>query len=254
MATPVLHRRHRRAGARLYARNQPGRRPAVDGGDREAHAQARGLHRRRGQVREADRPRRHQDHAAGARAAGRAAVGQGTLEEGLSQARRFRPRLRGAAAGRDRAVAGHGRRDRADRRPAPLPVRRSGRAPRLRRSRSGRRFRRRDDQRDGEGLRRDQVRGPSLPARRRARAGREAPRRHLRADPEAAQQPQGPAPHHGVHRSRCRRSREPGPAARGFRTGAGRGRRDAGRARSCGADCRARRTGAHAHRQEAHHP
>ena len=49
------------------------------------------------------RARRHQDHAARARPARRAAVARGALAQGLSAARRLRARLRGAAAARDRA-------------------------------------------------------------------------------------------------------------------------------------------------------
>ena len=208
MAPALLYRRDRRAGARFYTRDQSRRRPAVDRGDGEACAQAGGLHRRRGGVREEGRHGRHQDHPAGAGPAGRAAVGPRAVAEGLSRARRFRARLRGAAQGRDRAAPGHGCRHRADRRSAPLSVRRSRRAPSLRRSRPCRRLRRGNDQRDGRRLLRHQIRRASLPPGRGPGARREAPCRDLRPDPGPAQPPPGAASHHGVHGGRRRRSRE----------------------------------------------
>ena len=177
------------------------------------------------------RARRHQDHAARPGAARRAAVGRRALAQGLSEARRLRARLRGAAAPRDRAAAATSASTSCR---STIRICACSSIPTCARSYD-------DPDRAADfavdminalvdGLHRHQVRGASLPPRRRARARREAPCRHLRADPAAAQPPERAAPHDGVHRRRRRRPREPRPPARGFRAGPRRGRRDAGRA------------------------
>ena len=184
MAAALLYRRHRRAGARLHARDQSRRRPAVDRRDREALAQARRLHRRRGGVREEGRAR--------------------------SPPRSPCPRRRCSASG---CGMPSGRR-------RPIPTATTSCAPAWRRcgprSRCCRTWastscrstirtsacssiptcaRRYDDpdraadfavdmiNETVRGLRRHQVRRPSLPPGRRAGARREASCRHLRADP-----------------------------------------------------------------------
>ena len=218
MAAALLYRRHRRAGARLHAGDQSRRRPAVDGRDGEALAQAGGLHRRRGEVREAGRARSRPRSPCPRRRC--SASGCGT-----PSARR-RP-IRSATISCATAWRRCGARSRCCRTWASTSCRSTIRTSAC--SSIPTCARRYDDPDRAadfavdminatvDGLRRHQVRRPSLPPRRRARARREAPCRHLRADPAAAQPPEGPAPHDGVHRGRRRRPREPRPPARGFR-------------------------------------
>ena len=75
MVAQVLHRRDRRAGARLRAQPQPGRRPALDHRRRQARAERARLHRPRNRVLEAAHQTPDQGHAARAGAARRADVG-----------------------------------------------------------------------------------------------------------------------------------------------------------------------------------
>ena len=122
-----LHRRHRRAGPRLRAQPQPGRRPPVDDRRRQALAEAARLHRPGSRVPENSSPsgrsrrrcrrRRCSASGCGTRRNRRRRIPTREIvrRDCVPILRRELELLRDA-----------GRVDRADRRPAPVPVRRSG--------------------------------------------------------------------------------------------------------------------------------
>ena len=117
MVAQVLHRRHRRTGARIRARHYPdGPRPWTVVVDKLAPKQPGFIAREVTFLKTHHHNAQDQGHAAVARAARRAHVGPQKVRQGLSEARRLRARLRADPAARAGTRARGRRRHRADRR------------------------------------------------------------------------------------------------------------------------------------------